>query len=662
MVQTIERYVPSALADGALGSGALKLPQTRTRDAKGNLDGESSRLLDFAFLAAVDESVNVVTHYEYDLVGNPTSQGHAGSIPTRYRYDESNRLVHVADPTGIEVDYRYDAVGNLIALSSSSGTNVRFAYDAMDELSRITDTLGREVPLPSVLLETGVFEQTCKPGQPCVLPSPVPEPGTPALPDAETPSPPGTPQPQDEETPSPPTTPQPPVTPIPLSPHLENPQLLVPMEFGLTWADIANGWDSLGEHQIGGVRFLYGTADTVVVETAEGVVVISSFGWSYVFDGGETRSQTHEALRETGDYLFNHLAAAYVGEIEQLVFSDPANNCDANPMVCILLVQELARQQADQVKRETGEAAWAATQAAWEECRADGWECSGRSTGVIIDLILGAKGAKRLLGLTDEAAGAGGVVSVVGDIPGVSGYPTGAAICLTSHIDEAVEMVEEGWLLTYNGVWTRQMGPLWAWGWDRYYGRMTLEQLEYWSRRANVTETIIAIPGGFAETRFGALFREHLWNKFEEFQRLKLTRQEGDKWVSTPDGLRLEALIQEEYGIDFPAWRFTGAPLSNTPLDSAADIDIYIPGLDPEAPIPPAIVEGIENIFGPLESAPDNYSRYWREIPPGSVVFLPDGTIYRTPSAWDNIDNLSPKGRRVFEEWLLGWIDQQNQP
>ncbi len=208
MVQTIEHYAPNALA----------LPQTRTHNAKGQLDGQSRGLLDFALLVAVDEPVNVVTNYEYDLVGNPISYGRAESTPTCYRYDALDHLVHVIEPAGTEVDYTYDAVGNLIALRSSSGTDLRFAYDAADTLLSAVDATGRVIVLPPALLEgLGLTEQTCDPSAgPCVLPSPVPEAGTPVMPvDVETPAPVTTPQPQITPAPQPVPT-VPPSTPIPL--------------------------------------------------------------------------------------------------------------------------------------------------------------------------------------------------------------------------------------------------------------------------------------------------------------------------------------------------------------------------------------------------------------------------------------------------------------
>ena len=441
-----------------------------------------------------------------------------------------------------------------------------------------------------------------------------------------------------------------------------------------TREEVANWWNGLAEFPNQDIQFIYGAADTVIVDTVEGVVVISRFGWSYVFDGGETRAQTHEALRETGDHLFNHLAAAYVGEIEQLVFSNPANNCDADPMGCILLVQELARQQANQVKRETGEAAWAATQATWEECRADGWECSGRSTGVIIDFILGFKGAKRLLGLTDEAAGAGGVVAVLDDVvppggrfPSRAGLPTGANQCLPYFVEEIPDLVDGGLLSYGDEALEELLGPLWRQSLDYTFGRMTQAQLEFWSRMSNKYGMSIAVPGGFSETRFGALFRQHLWEEFSDYQGKILMERVGGEYLPTALGLDLQIKIKERYGIDFPAWRFTGKPRSNLPGD-LADIDVYMQN---GQPVPNGLEEDVREFFGENLEPPknpgdpwvDDYAEYWDEIPPGSVIFFPDGTIYRKPSGWDSFESLSPDGQQVFEEWLSNWVNrQQNLP
>lgn len=133
--------------------------------------------------------------------------------------------------------------------------------------------------------------------------------------------------------------------------------------------------------------------------------------------------------------------------------------------------------------------------------------------------------------------------------------------------------------------------------------------------------------------------------------------------VPTALGLELKQLIRNLYGVDFPAWRFTGVPSSNTDLpDSLADIDIYIDDefLDPREPIPAWMLEGIEGVFGQLDEAPDNYAKYWDEFPPGSINFYPDGTTDRIPSSWDSLEELSPEGQQAFEEWLTEWIEDQN--
>lgn len=116
---------------------------------------------------------------------------------------------------------------------------------------------------------------------------------------------------------------------------------------------------------------------------------------------------------------------------------------------------------------------------------------------------------------------------------------------------------------------------------------------------------------------------------------------------------QFEQIVRAKYGIDFPFWRHTGPPNTNTARATEADVDLWF---HQAQSVPKSLQMEINTYFKiPLKTKVDNYNVFdnWRvKKPYGAVTFYQDGRIVRQPSPWDSFDNLSPEGQAAFIQYL----------
>ncbi len=91
-----------------------------------------------------DPSLDIVTFYEYDPVGQLIGMTLPGGATISMDYDAARRLVAIENSQGERIEYTLDAAGNHIqeVIKDSSGT-IRYSVNrAYDELSRVMDVMG----------------------------------------------------------------------------------------------------------------------------------------------------------------------------------------------------------------------------------------------------------------------------------------------------------------------------------------------------------------------------------------------------------------------------------------------------------------------------------------------------------------------------------------
>jgi len=89
-------------------------------------------------------SVNDVTTYSYDIIGQMTSSTDSLGRTWDYLYDEARRLVRIEAPSGETIDFEHDAMGNVTQTKYSDASAVMTYLEETqyDELGRILQALG----------------------------------------------------------------------------------------------------------------------------------------------------------------------------------------------------------------------------------------------------------------------------------------------------------------------------------------------------------------------------------------------------------------------------------------------------------------------------------------------------------------------------------------
>ncbi|MCC6603511.1 MAG: hypothetical protein IT327_09895, partial [Anaerolineae bacterium] len=215
-----------------------------------------------------------------------------------------------------------------------------------------------------------------------------------------------------------------------------------------------------------------------------------------------------------------------------------------------------------------------------------------------------------------------------------------------------------------------QYGHIWTDGLDQVFGRMSPDDVRFFAGLSGSHGTFTVV-GGLSETLDGTIIREMIYEEFAHFNRaemhaetiIKEMRLQGasqrqiDAILERAAELRQQfhSQVKAAYGIDFPHWRHTGAPSTNTKYAGQADIDAWLHG---RRTISPEFQRAINEYFGlPSGTLVDNYNKYanynwWK--PPGTT-FYTDGRLIRNQSTWDDFNKLSPQGQQKF--WQI--IDQR---
>ena len=83
--------------------------------------------------------------YEYDKMGNITSQTDAAGNTTQFTYDSEGNLTSVSDSAGNTTSYEYDTAARLIKCVRPDGQNIKYDYDVLDEMLSKSCTDGTQV-------------------------------------------------------------------------------------------------------------------------------------------------------------------------------------------------------------------------------------------------------------------------------------------------------------------------------------------------------------------------------------------------------------------------------------------------------------------------------------------------------------------------------------
>ena len=92
-------------------------------------------------LAALENSYNERTTWQYDALGRATTMSYANGAIAEYDYDAAGRLTALrnlkADRSALSIfTYSYDAVGNRTQVQEASGDVVSWSYDEIGQLTR----------------------------------------------------------------------------------------------------------------------------------------------------------------------------------------------------------------------------------------------------------------------------------------------------------------------------------------------------------------------------------------------------------------------------------------------------------------------------------------------------------------------------------------------
>jgi RHS repeat-associated protein len=93
-----------------------------------------------------DGSLNAITQYQYDHIGQVTRITLPNGVFLSYHYDTSNRLIAISNNTGERLEYTLDNAGNRLSETIKDGSNtIRYSMTrAYDELSRVMDIVGAQ--------------------------------------------------------------------------------------------------------------------------------------------------------------------------------------------------------------------------------------------------------------------------------------------------------------------------------------------------------------------------------------------------------------------------------------------------------------------------------------------------------------------------------------
>ena len=93
-------------------------------------------------IADIIDDDDAVTEYEYDEVGNRTTEIDPNGNRTEYEYNERNDLIRETNPEGEVTSYTYDSMGKRKTETMPNGNVITYVYDANNRLVNTSDLIG----------------------------------------------------------------------------------------------------------------------------------------------------------------------------------------------------------------------------------------------------------------------------------------------------------------------------------------------------------------------------------------------------------------------------------------------------------------------------------------------------------------------------------------
>lgn len=124
---------------------------TMTYDSLGQLLSEKKTLTDSG-------NIDVVTSYQYDILGNLTALTDPNGNTNIYQYDVLNRKVKEILPDGKSSLFVYDKNSNLTKVTDPNGTITTNAYDALNRVSKRTITPASKQVIKGTSAESYIYD------------------------------------------------------------------------------------------------------------------------------------------------------------------------------------------------------------------------------------------------------------------------------------------------------------------------------------------------------------------------------------------------------------------------------------------------------------------------------------------------------------------------
>ena len=76
-------------------------------------------------------TINVLTEYEYDALGNRLEINHEGAVVAEFSYDDLGRLISETDGLSNSWHYTYTVSGQRVELNDANGETISFEYNGL---------------------------------------------------------------------------------------------------------------------------------------------------------------------------------------------------------------------------------------------------------------------------------------------------------------------------------------------------------------------------------------------------------------------------------------------------------------------------------------------------------------------------------------------------